>query len=355
METNRKKLLLSFIYIIAAVFAAYFAFKYALPALFPFLVSFFIACSVQGAAERFSARTGVKKRHAALCFGLLLLGAFALFCFLCLSKLWAELSELVGGAIDVREEILERTQSLLLRLEGFLLRFFPAAEENAELLRAGIELFAAEAMRSVISALSTQIPAFMGSVFSQVPKILFSLAVTLISCVYLCLDFDLVRGFFSRLAARGGFPLLAKVPRASFAALAKYLRALFFIFLLTASVLALGFLILGVRYAWLLAVFTAFIDALPLFGSGAVLIPLSLYSFVTGDFGSGGGLLLLWALCALVRQLAEPRIMGKNLGLHPLLNLAAVYVGYSFFGVTGVVFLPITVVILKNLSLGQKL
>ena len=341
-----KKFLLFVLYAVIAAFFAFFGFKYALPAAFPFLTAFFIAASVQGAAARFSARTGAKKRHVALFLGLFFLFAFGFLFFLCVSKLWGELSELVSGALDAREDIMGRTQDLLRRAESFILRLFPAAEENAEILRARIELVAEEALKSLISAVSTKIPAFMAKVFAAVPKIIFSLGVALISCIYFCL--------VKRTLKRGGLSALIKIPRTSFLTVAKYLRALFIIFLISACVLAVGFLLLGIRYAWLLAVVTAFIDALPLFGSGAIILPFSAFAFISGNLKKGVGLLVLWGISSLIRQLLEPKIMGKNLGVHPLLNLAAVYIGYSFFGVTGVVFLPISVVIIKNLLLPEE-
>jgi len=350
----QKKFVYFVLYGAFAVLLFYLGFRYALPAVLPFLVAFFIAASVQGISERFSARTGAKKRYVSLFFGMLFFAASGFFLFLCISKLWGELSALVGGALDAREDIMGRTQALLRKVESFVLRLFPAAEGNAEVFRARIELFAEEALKSIISAVSTHIPAFMARVFSEVPKILFSLAVTLISCVYLCLDYDYIRAAAKKITQRGGLPMLAKIPRASFLTIAKYLRALFVIFLMTAAVLAVGFLIIGIKYAWLLAVFAAFIDALPLFGSGAVLLPYAAFMFIAGDFRRGIGLLLLWGAVLLLRQFAEPKIMGKNLGLHPLLNIAAVYIGYSFFGVTGVIFLPITIVILKNLFIPEE-
>ncbi|MBQ9745350.1 MAG: sporulation integral membrane protein YtvI [Clostridia bacterium] len=350
----QNKILYSLVTAALALLGVYLGFKYALPVALPFLVSFFIACSVQKAAGRFAARTGAGKRFVSLCMGLLFLFAVGFVFFLCVSKLWGELAELASGAIAAREEILSRTQSVLRRAESFILRFFPAAFRNAEALRARMEILAEEMLRSVISALSTKIPAFMGQIFSEVPKILFSLGVTLVSCVYFCLDFDKIRAFAKKHMSRGGFAFLLRVPGESFHTLARYLRAVFIMFLMTAALLAVGFLVLGVEYAWLIAVGAAFVDALPVFGSGAVLLPYAALRLIAGDFRRGIGVLVLWGAVSLLRQAAEPRIMGKNLGVHPLVNLAAVYVGYSFFGVTGVVFLPITVVIAKNLFCARE-
>ena len=337
-----------------AVFALWVCFEYALPVALPFLAAFFISAAARGAAERllFGRRRG--KRLLSLFLGLLFFAAAGCFSFFCLSWLWGELSALARGAVDAREEIAFRTKDFLFALERFLLRFFPTAESEAELLRARIELFAEEALKSVISAVSTKLPAFMAKAFAQVPKVLFSLGVTLISCIYLCLDYERIRAFCAPLLARFGSPLASKLPRTAFLTAASYLRAVFIIFLMTDATLTAGFLLLGVKYAFALAALTAFIDALPLFGGGAVLLPYAAFSLLSGDIRTSVGLVLLWGALLLLRQLAEPKIMGESLGVHPVVSLAAVYVGASFFGVTGAVFLPITVVILKNLLFPEE-
>jgi sporulation integral membrane protein YtvI len=336
-----------------AVFIFYLGFKYVLPVALPFLAAFFISASVQGAAARFSARTGVSKRFLSLFFGLLFFAAAGFFAFLAVRELWGELASIARGALAAREDIMGLTGELLRRAESLILRFFPSAEGGAEIFRARIELFAEEMLRSIVSVLSTRLPAFMGKVFASVPKILFSLGTALISCVYLCLDYDAVSIGARRLLSRAS-PLLARVPHTSFVTIAKYLRAVFVMFLLTASLLAAGFLLLGVRYAWLFALAAAFIDALPVFGSGALLFPYAAYLFISGEAVRALCVLLLWGAAALLRQLLEPRVMGRSLGVHPLLNLAAVYAGASLFGATGVIFLPIIVVILKNLLLPEE-
>jgi sporulation integral membrane protein YtvI len=337
------------LYGILAILIFCFCFKYVLPVALPFLTSFFIAASVSGVAERFSERTGIKKRYASLFLGLLFFAAVGFFAFLCISKLWGELASLAGGALAASEDIMGFTDELLRRAESIILRFFPAAEGGAEILRAKIELFAEDAVRSVISAVSTRLPAFMAAVFSEVPKMLFSLGTALISCIYFCLDYELICRSAKSFLSRAEMPWLAKIPRTSFLTIAKYLRAAFILFLLTAALLAVGFLVLDVKYAWILALATAFIDALPVFGSGILLLPYAAYLLLSGNIQRGIGIILLWGAVTLLRRLAEPRIMGKSLGVHPLLNIVSVYVGGSLFGVTGIIFLPIAVVILKNL------
>ena len=115
----------------------------------------------------------------------------------------------------------------------------------------------------------------------------------------------------------------------------RYLRAYFFIFLLTFGELLLGFLLLRLNYAFWLAWVTALLDLLPVLGVGLVLLPFGIFELCTGQVLRGVGLLLLYAVITVVRQVVEPRWVGKSLGVHPLLLLFGIYAGLRIFGVAG--------------------
>ncbi|MBQ8403597.1 MAG: AI-2E family transporter [Clostridia bacterium] len=349
-EAHKKVLYLAF-YILIAVFGTYFFFEYALSAVLPFALAFFLAASVQKNAELLARRTGGSKRVFSLVLGLSFFILAALALGFASYKLVFELSEFVRGIADAREELLARVVAFAERAEAFFARFLPLGAED---FRESFSSLLTEGAKSLISALTTSIPAFLGAVFAGVPKLLFFLTATFISCVYFCLDYDKLRDFARKNMARSSFAPLLRVPGAAFRAAAKYLRAVFLLFLLVAIVFTVGFLLLGVEYACLFAVLAAFVDALPALGSGAVLLPYAVFAFATGDFRLGLGMCVLWGTASLVRQVAEPKIMGGQLGVHPLVNLAAVYVGYRFFGVTGLMFMPIAVVIVKNIVQNEE-
>ena len=85
----------------------------------------------------------------------------------------------------------------------------------------------------------------------------------------------------------------------------------------------------------------AFVDALPLFGCGTVLIPWALWCFFTGEMVRGAGLLILLGVIYIVRQFLEPRVIGKMTGVHPFVALAAVYIGLKLGGIGGMIVAPI--------------
>ena len=117
----------------------------------------------------------------------------------------------------------------------------------------------------------------------------------------------------------------------------------------TFLILTAGFFFLRVEYALLFALLITIIDALPVFGTGTVLIPWSMAQFLRGDTRCGVGLLLLYAVAALTRQALEPRLVGKQVGLNPVLTLLALYTGYRLLGVGGMIVFPIAAMLFKQL------
>ena len=112
----------------------------------------------------------------------------------------------------------------------------------------------------------------------------------------------------------------------------------------TWGVLTAGFLLLRVRHAPLWALGAALVDAFPILGTGAVLVPWSLVSFLQGDTGRAFGLLALYAAAAIGRTLLEPKLVGQHLGLDPLLTLLALYGGYRLWGLPGMLLAPLLAV-----------
>lgn len=122
----------------------------------------------------------------------------------------------------------------------------------------------------------------------------------------------------------------------------------------TAIVLTVGFFILQVPYAPVWALLVALIDALPVLGTGIVLAPWSLVCFLQGDSIRGIGLLGVYAVAALLRSVLEPRFVGKQLGLDPLVTLLAMYAGYRLFGFGGMILAPLLAVVLTQLFAAPK-
>ena len=105
---------------------------------------------------------------------------------------------------------------------------------------------------------------------------------------------------------------------------------------------------LNVKYPLLYALGIGFVDALPIFGSGAVMVPWAIISACYGDIKLALSIFLLWGIMSIVRQFLEPKIVGNHIGIHPIFTLIAMYTGYKITGVLGLFIGPIILIILKN-------
>ena len=118
---------------------------------------------------------------------------------------------------------------------------------------------------------------------------------------------------------------------------------------LTFGIVAAGFLILRVDQPLMWAGITAVVDAVPILGTGTVLVPMALFSFLWGQKVQGIGLIALYITALLIRSAMEPRLVGRQLGLNPLATLMALYVGFRLWGVAGMILSPILAVSARQL------
>ena len=148
------------------------------------------------------------------------------------------------------------------------------------------------------------------------------------------------------------------IKREMFNVLGSYIRAQIILmticfFELLISFNILSFLKFNLQYPLIFSIVICIIDALPILGAGAVLLPWSLISFVTGDINLGLALLVIYFLVLSVRQMLEPKLISQNLGVHPLVTLISMYSGFKFFGVIGFLIGPVVMIILsRELEIG---
>lgn len=128
------------------------------------------------------------------------------------------------------------------------------------------------------------------------------------------------------------------------------MKAYSLIIVITFIELSAGFWILKIPNAFVLGALVAIVDILPILGTGAVLLPWSILSFILGNLKIGVGILLLYLFVTAVRQTIEPKIVGKQIGLHPIVTLVLMYVGAQLMGVLGLLLLPILATIIKTLN-----
>ena len=217
----------------------------------------------------------------------------------------------------------------------------------------GEEFSVASLIGEGIGRLGEALPGFLAGVVSFLPGAVFSVVVFLFSAFYFAVDGERMGKGVARLLPG---PLLARLKALGSRAAAtavSYGKVYLVLTLVTFLLLLGGFLVLGVDYAFLFAAFLAVFDLLPLFGVGAVLVPLGL-AMLFLNRAVGVGLLVLFGVIFLVRQVLEPRLIGKRLGIHPLPVLLLLYGGSRLFGLWGLLLAPPLAVLLSVLFTAEQ-
>ncbi len=137
-------------------------------------------------------------------------------------------------------------------------------------------------------------------------------------------------------------------------ALMGFLRAQILVMLIIAMITVAGLYILGTKYALSLGLLIALVDALPILGPGLIMIPWIIVMFIMGNYGMAIGLLIIYAIISVMHQVLQPKIMADSMHLHPLLVLAAMYVGLQLLGVWGLILGPVILVVFKSIRDARK-
>ena len=176
-----------------------------------------------------------------------------------------------------------------------------------------------------------------GNVARGIPAALVYSIVVILSSYFFIVEQDQIRRGIRRVMPKGVDSYLLLFRKDVKNLIGGYFLAQFRIMFVVAAILAVGFMILGVKYGFLLAVLIAILDFLPLFGTGTALFPWAAVKLLSGEGAFAAGLILLYVLTQVVRQIIQPKIVGDSMGLPPLLTLFFLYVGFKFRGLSGMI------------------
>lgn len=325
--------------------ALFLAGRYLLPWTAPLLTAWALAALLEPAVGFLTRHRWKRRAAAGLCtlaaLGFLLWGLSALL-FRALSAA-SELTKALPGAMEALSLRLEALEKLI---EAHIRA---APEPAAQLLERAFSGLAGSAA-ALPGQLSRALVAFLSRAAQASPDTLLFFVTAALGTYFLSASFPAVNAFLLAQLPDGlrrRFEGLGADLKSGFGGL---LRAQLILMVLCFFELLAAFLLLGVRSAALLAAVTAVIDALPVFGTGVVLLPWALYCLGLGSSRRGLGLLLAWGITELVRNAAQAKLLGDQIGLNPLASLLSVYVGWRVGKVGGMLLMPLGLMVLIRLN-----
>ncbi len=202
---------------------------------------------------------------------------------------------------------------------------------------------------SLAQGIADIIADFAGGFASKIPLFLISVVIMIVASAYFAKDYDEICIFLVKKLPQNFSKNLIAIKNDVLTSVSGMIKGYALIMLLTFVELVIGLSLVGSEYALIISAVTAIVDILPVFGSGTILIPWAIFSALVGNYKKALGVAAVYLIITAVRNFAEPKIIGSELGVHPLIMLSSVFLGLTLFGGSGILVLPLTVIVGKRI------
>ena len=365
---KRRSFIINTVFVVIIVGLFYLAIKYALGIVWPFVVAFFLAMLLQRPVNFLSTKTPLKRGISSVIMVLFVLVIVGSILGLIIGRIVIELKGFFDYLLIKMEDapaFVDQIQAWLSDTFSFLPKSLHesimTATENFLNRLMGIEAKAsADAIQAEnsgidFSLLSSPLGAVWGTA-KQIPMIAVGVLVCVVSCCFMTTDYRTLRDMILSQLSQKRQSAVICTKQVTFSTLGKMGKAYSIILFVTFMEMLLGLSFLKLihvydsGYIFAIAFITAVVDIIPVLGTGTILIPWALWSLFTGDVGLGIGLLVVYAIISVIRQVIEPKLVASQLGLPPFVTIMAMYIGSQLFGFVGLFLLPITIMLLKVLN-----
>jgi len=327
------------------ILGVYLAFKLVMFYI-PFLIAFIISLLIEPLIRLVKKKTKLNRKVSAIIVMLIVFSIIIGLLVWGITSLITEASDLLQGLNGYFDTAYEQIQGII---NGFDLEAIELPNEVKNIIQNSLSDFLGTVSEWIKNALSSILNGI-----TSVPTIGIYTVITILSTYFICTDkiyiLDQIEHHFPKTWVKKLSIHIREITKT----LGKYLKAEAILIFISFIISLIGLYIfhfakMNVPYPLIMAIAIAFVDALPILGSGTIMLPWAVICAINGDISLAIAILVLWAIMSIVRQFIEPRIVGKQIGIHPIFTLIAMYTGYKFIGVIGMLVGPIVLIILKNI------
>ena len=350
MEKKRTFIVNTIFYglILLAIWAAC---KFVLPVLIPFIIAFVIASLIRIPCKKLYGVSEVRNKIISVVTCIVFYGiVFSILAILGIN-LYQTISDFLFSiptlyqneivpALNTVMDLLEQTlASMDTQIAAEIDNLFQNTLNN---IGEYIKTFSVNAIK-IISGSLTEIPGFI-----------IKLIIMIISTFFCIIDYNKILIFFISCIPVGKENMVTNLARYFKSTILIYLKSYSLLFLLTYIELTIGFTILNIPYAPLIALLIAVFDILPVLGVGGILLPWFVILLVMKNIPMAIGMLVLYLVIAFIRNTVEPKLVGEQIGLHPLATLIFMYLGLRFLGFLGMFLFPVTLAVIVGMKRGKQ-
>ncbi len=308
----------------------------------PFIVGWIVALIAGPLVRFFEERLKIKRKAGSAFVIIVVIGLVVLVLYL----LGARLVDEVVGLANALPEIWKSMETDFANIGKNLSVIYSRFPKNIQNGFADATEQITGYIGSALSKLGTPTIAAVGNFAKQLPSVMIGIIMALLSAYFFVADRASINAWFKRTMPDTVQKRYMIMRRSMKKAVGGYFKAQFKIEIWVYLLLVIGFSVLGVNYALLIALGIAILDFLPFFGTGTVMVPWAIIKFLSADYLLAIGLLIIWGVGQLVRQIIQPKIVGDSIGMPSIPTLFLLFVGYKFGSVLGMIFaVPIGLII----------
>lgn len=340
---KQKAFIIHVVYIILILGLGYVAIKYILPLLMPFVIGLVIAVIFRRLIDFLQKKTRIKRSFISIGILIIFYGIVVLLISLIGVKVFTFIKENIGHLPSFYQETIEPA---IIKAANNLMDQYPSVTPYLNDFISNLS----DTIFTYITNASSRIIGTITGLAGRLPSLLIRVIFTIVSSFFFTIDYYRITDFILRQFRGSKRELIIRLKDNGVGTLGKFIRAYSAIISITFVELSLGFWILGIPSPLLYGFMIAVIDILPILGTGAVLLPWSAIAFIIGNHKIGIGILILYIIITVIRQTIEPKIVGQQIGLHPILTLILMFIGAQLMGVLGLLILPVLATIIKKLN-----
>jgi len=331
---KKRDFLVNLCYWLAIAAACYLALEYLLPISVPVLLGILVAWLV----VRLTCRFHCSNKPVRIILSILIYGILGLLVALAAVQIVSGISGIIQWLPAFFEKKIQPLVTLVYDwFAGHIRQLDPTLMGALEMLAESL----LSALKNVISSLSGAAVNLISGIATGLPNLIFSLLAMIFSTIFTVGDYEKIAAFAGQHTPEPAKKVLRNIRIYLTDTLFVVIRSYVLIMLLTFGELSILFSLFGIENAVLKAAVIAMLDILPVLGTGGVMIPWAVTSLVLGYTRLGLELLLIYIIVTVVRNYVEPKIVGTQLGLHPIITLVSMFIGLRLFGFWGLFGLPV--------------
>jgi len=344
------KILINLLMLILAAFAILYVLPKLIGFFMPFVIGWIVAMIANPMVKFLENKVSILRKHSSAIIIVVVISIIAGGIYLLIALLFKEIDGLISNLQNIMDQLGKQFEEV----SDWLRSVSKGLPDNIQNTIENLILSISEAITNFVKNIDPPSISEAGIIAKVIAEGFLMVIITILSAYFFIARRDeLINGIRKNMPepVTNGWKLISDNFKT---AVGGYFKAQFKIMLVLTIVMFVGFEILRVDYSFLLALGIAFLDFLPVFGTGAILWPWAVVSMISGNYFMAVGLIVIYLICQILKQVLQPKMVGDSIGISPLATLIFMFIGYKFYGVLGMILgIPIGMVLINLYRIGM--